>query len=106
MLTVIVIQIATKTISIEFSHAVLNRVIFRATKSGGYLLRSIVPSAIVIAMLVVGAQHQEACKNGGAQYLIVQGSFFWSFSFWVASEGTWATHHSLRYWVVSEVLHP
>ena len=29
------------------------------------MLRSIVPSAIVIAMLVVGAQHQEACKAAG-----------------------------------------
>ena len=53
-----------------------NRVLFRAAGSGG----SIVLLAIGIAMIVVGVQHQEACKNGGAQYLIVQGSFYLVFS--------------------------
>ena len=49
-----------------------NRVLFRAAGSG---CSAIVTLALSIAMIVVGVQHQEACKNGGAQYLIVQGSF-------------------------------
>ena len=36
---------------------------------------SLVNLAISIAMIDVGVQNQEACKNDGAQYLVVNGSF-------------------------------
>ena len=36
--------------------------------------------AIGIAMLVVGVQNQDACKNDGAKYLVVNGSWLLVFS--------------------------
>jgi len=40
-------------------------------KAGGGVIVSL---AIGIAMLVVGVQNQDACKNDGAKYLVVNGS--------------------------------
>ena len=42
---------------------------------------SLVNLAISIAMIDVGVQNQEACKNDGAQYLVVNGSFLLGFPF-------------------------
>ena len=53
------------------SQTVFHLVLFRAKAGGGV----IVSLAIGIAMLVVGVQNQDACKNDGAQYLVVNGSF-------------------------------
>ena len=53
------------------SQTVFHLVLFRAKAGGGV----IVSLAIGIAMLVVGVQNQDACKNDGAKYLVVNGSF-------------------------------
>ena len=45
---------------------------------------SLVNLAISIAMIDVGVQNQEACKNDGAQYLVVNGSFLLGFPFLAA----------------------
>ena len=52
------------------SQTVFHLVLFRAKAGGGV----IVSLAIGIAMLVVGVQNQDACKNDGAKYLVVNGS--------------------------------
>ena len=58
------------------SQTVFHLVLFRAKAGGG----GIVPLAIGIAMLVVGVQNQDACKNDGAKYLVVNGSWLLVFS--------------------------
>ena len=54
----------------------LSPFITKAGVGGG----GIVGLAIGIAMLVVGVQNQDACKNDGAKYLVVNGSWLLVFS--------------------------
>ena len=49
-------------------------------KGAGRLIVSLVNLAIGIAMIDVGVQNQEACKNDGAHFLVVNGSFLVVFS--------------------------
>ena len=55
------------------SQFVFHWVLFRSSFEN--LIVSLVNLAISIAMIDVGVQNQEACKNNGAQYLVVNGSF-------------------------------